>query len=41
MDRPDEARASYTAALKLFRKLGAAGLAGVADQQGNLGLFGS
>ena len=39
MDKPDLARDAFERARDLFNELGEAGIAGVADQEGNLGLL--
>ena len=41
MDKPDLAREAFSKAMQLFSELGRKGLAGVADQEGNLGLLAS
>lgn len=41
MDKPDLAREAFSKAMQLFSELGKNGLAGVADQEGNLGLLAS
>jgi len=41
MDKPDLAREAFSKAMQLFSELGKKGLAGVADQEGNLGLLAS